>query len=99
MNTGSADDASPVVIWSKDSPRVLGSIAELQDPPGRPARNVTTARVSVRAVPAEHGEDRPREDAEVAAEAPVLHVEEVEANRVVPAEIRPSADLPQPGEA
>jgi hypothetical protein len=46
--------------------------------------------------PAEHGKEGSPQDEQVKGEGPVLDVAEIEAERVLTAEVRASADLPEP---
>src|SRR5688572_749813 len=54
---------------------------------------------SVRASACENGRDRLQEDGDVEPDRPVLEVVEVQANKVVEAEVRAARDLPEAGQA
>src|SRR5687768_12225622 len=65
----------------------------------RPGWITGTLCRSVRPGPAQNGADGLPEDHEVERQRPVLDISDVDPHRVVPREVRPTADLPEPGEA
>src|SRR3954447_18303925 len=73
--------------------------ASTPSPRGTIDRSADPAAVSVRPARRQDGEDRLPEDLQVERERPVLDVVEVEPDAVLPGQVGPAADLPQPRDA
>lgn len=71
------------------SPRRCPGTTAWSEPPARPC--------SGRPLPGQDDLDRLEQDLQVQGEGPVLHVEQVEAQRLLPGQARAPVDLPHPG--